>query len=143
MQPNDPIEILLVEDDRDDAELALSALGEHGLMNHVHVCSDGEEALDVLFKDSANGRPRPRVILLDLKLPRVDGIQVLERLKSNDHTRHIPVVMLTASKEAKDIEACYSRGVNSYVVKPVDFDQFRVVMQRIVNYWLRLNTSAS
>lgn len=139
MPQNEQIEILLVEDNPDDAELALRALGEFRSTMHVRVCTDGEEALELLFTGDPSKRALPRLILLDLKLPRLDGIQVLKRLKSDEHTRHIPVVMLTTSKEDRDIEACYMLGVNSYVVKPVDFDQFRIVMRRIGQYWLRLN----
>ena len=139
MAQNDQIEILLVEDNPDDAELALRALGDFRSTSHIHVCRDGEEALDLLLSGDAAARALPRVILLDLKLPRVDGIQVLDRLKSDELTRHIPVVVLTASKEDRDVEACYKRGVNSYVVKPIDFEQFRIAMRRIGHYWLRLN----
>jgi len=136
-------EILLVEDNPADAELALRALKKHNLANRVVHVSDGEEALDYIFARGAfsarsveNG---PKVILLDLKLPKVDGLEVLRVLKSDPRTRLFPVVVLTSSREEQDIIESYRLGVNSYIVKPVDFDQFLAAVKEIGWYWLLLN----
>ena len=134
---NQAVEILLVEDNPDDVELALAALSEHHLGNHIHVARDGAEALGFLF---GSGRPpAPRLILLDLKLPKVDGLEVLQRIKSEPQTRHIPVVVLTTSREERDVVQSYQLGVNSYIVKPVDFEQFTQAVKNLGLYWLLLN----
>lgn len=135
------VEILLVEDNPLDIKLAMHAFKSHNLVNHVHVVRDGEEALEFLFGTGryAGRVDAPKVILLDLKLPLVDGIEVLRRLKCDDCTRNIPVVVLTSSREEPDIQSCYQLGVNSYIVKPVDFDQFTVAVREIGMYWLMLN----
>ncbi|MBI3921708.1 MAG: response regulator [Armatimonadetes bacterium] len=137
------VEILLVEDNPDDAELAVRALKKNNLANHLFHVSDGEEALDFLFARGAfsertveNG---PKVIVLDLKLPKVDGLEVLRALKSDPRTRIIPVVVLTSSKEENDIVESYELGVNSYIVKPVDFDKFVVAVRDLGMYWVLLN----
>ena len=137
------VEILLVEDNSDDVELALHALRRGGLANHVEVVRDGEEALDFLFcrggyKHRSQAEP-PRVVLLDLKLPKADGLQVLKELKSNSHTKAIPVVILTASREEQDLVRSYQLGVNSYIQKPVDFDQFRQTVKELGLFWLVIN----
>ena len=122
------MEILLVEDSEEDAELAIRALKKHKLSNKLHRVSDGAEALDFLFREgtypgrSANGTPK--VILLDLKLPKIDGFEVLRRIRASASLRGIPVVVLTSSKEDSDLEQAYALGVNSYIVKPVQFDKF-------------------
>jgi two-component system response regulator len=139
-------EILLIEDDAADVELALHALRENKLVNHIQVLRDGEEALEYLFSPLgaarlASGRT-PKLILLDLKLPKVDGIEVLRRVKSDPLTKFIPVVILTSSKEERDLVRSYDLGVNSYIQKPVDFDQFRKLVIQVGLYWLVTNQPA-
>lgn len=139
----DPVEILLVEDNANDAELALYALRKHHIANHVEIVRDGAEALDYVFCTGAYTHRRiedvPKVILLDLKLPKVDGLEVLLRIKSDPHTRLIPVVVLTSSQEERDIVESYKLGVNSYIVKPVDFEQFVEAVRQLGLYWVLLN----
>lgn len=130
------VEILLVEDSVDDAELAIRALKKNNLANHLLHLEDGQEALDYLFNDSNN---MPRLILLDLKMPKVNGIEVLRKLKSDEKRKVIPVVMLTSSKEESDIVKSYKLGANAYIVKPVDFDQFVKAVSEIGLFWLVLN----
>ena len=141
--PDRDVELLLVEDNPQDVELTLTALKEHHLANRVHVVRDGAEALDFVFAAGAYAGRRldapPRGILLDLKLPKVSGLQVLERLKSDPRTRTIPVVVLTSSREEPDITPCYTLGVNSYIVKPVDFEQLIGAARQLGFYWLLLN----
>ena len=137
------VEILLVEDNPNDVELTLHALKENHLSNHIEVVRDGEEALEFIFGTGAyaarNMDNGPKVILLDLKLPKVDGLEVLQRLKSDARTRMIPVVVLTSSREERDIVESYKLGVNSYIVKPVDFEQFTEAVRNLGLYWLLLN----
>lgn len=137
------VEILLVEDNPNDVELTLHALRENNITNHIEVVRDGAEALDFIFNTGAYAnRPQdqhPKVILLDLKLPKVSGLEVLERVKSDPHTKTIPVVALTSSREEPDITRCYQLGVNSYIVKPVDFEQFTEAVRNLGLYWLLLN----
>jgi two-component system response regulator len=133
---NQAVEILLVEDNPDDAELAIRALRKSNLANHLLHLYDGEEALEFLFNEK-NGKPK--IVLLDLKMPKVDGIEVLRRLKANERTRSIPVVMLTSSKEDRDIIETYQLGVNAYIVKPVDFEQFGKAVTQLGMFWLVLN----
>jgi CheY-like chemotaxis protein len=137
------IEILLVEDNPSDAELTLHALTKYHVANRVKLVIDGAEALDFLFRTGAYaGRDAtavPKVILLDLKLPKIDGLEVLRRIKSNDRTRNIPVVVLTSSREDRDLNEAYRLGVNSYIVKPVDFKQFTEAVHQLGLYWLLLN----
>lgn len=140
--PNEHVEILLVEDNADDVELALHALRRGSLANHIEVVRDGEQALDFLFgRGEYAGRSYapPRLVLLDLKLPKVDGMQVLKQLKGNPATRAIPVVILTGSREEQDLVNSYQLGVNSYIQKPVDFEQFRKTVKDAGLYWLVVN----
>jgi two-component system response regulator len=138
-----PVEILLVEDNPYDVELSLLAFKQHNLANHIHVVRDGAEALDFLFGTGAYAgrdlQDSPKIILLDLKLPKVDGLEVLKRIKSDARTQSIPVVILTSSREDRDIIDSYKFGVNSYIVKPVDFEQFTQAVQQLGFYWLLLN----
>lgn len=139
------LEILLVEDDPADAELALHALRAEKLANHIELARDGEEALDFLFcrgqySRRSFARP-PRMVLLDLKLPKVDGMEVLREIKADPRTKAIPVVILTSSREETDVTNGYRLGVNSYIQKPVDFDQFRRVVKEAGLYWLVVNQS--
>ena len=134
--------ILLVEDDPRDVELTLTALDDYKLANEVVVCRDGQEALDYLFargKFSDRANENPAVILLDLKLPKVDGLEVLEQIKSDERLRLIPVVMLTSSHEEKDMMRSYKLGVNAYVVKPVDFHEFINAVKELGVFWAVIN----
>ena len=137
------VEILLVEDDPEDVQLTLHALHNEKLVNRVQVVRDGEEALDFLFHQGRySNRERnchPRLILLDIKLPKVDGLEVLRQVKSDPRTRAIPVVILTASREEKDMVNGYHMGVNGYIQKSVDFDRFRDVVKQLGLYWLVVN----
>lgn len=136
------VDILLVEDSAEDLELALRALRKARLTNNIEVARDGEEALNFLFGEGPYvGRKLalPKLILLDLKLPKVSGLQVLERLKNDERTQTIPVVVLTSSKEQSDLVESYRLGVNSFVVKPVNFDGFLEAVQKLASYWLQLN----
>ena len=139
----DAVEILLVEDNPNDAELALYALNKNRVANHIEVVRDGAEALDYLFCVGAYAHRRiengPKVVLLDLKLPKVDGLDVLRRIKADPRTRLIPVVVLTSSREERDIVESYQLGVNSYIVKPVDFEQFTEAVRQLGLYWMLLN----
>jgi two-component system response regulator len=137
------MEILLVEDNPDDVRLTLHALQKDHLLNKIHVVRDGAEALEFLFCTDRFAHRRtenpPKLILLDLKLPFVDGIEVLRRLKADPATQNIPVVIMTSSREECDLVESYKLGVNSYIVKPVDFEQFGDVVRRLGYYWLLLN----
>lgn len=137
------VEILLVEDSLADVKLALHAFRTHNLANHIQVARDGAEALEFLFCTDRYAQRRiengPKLILLDLKLPLVSGIEVLRRIKADPRTQRLPVVVMTSSKEEPDIAECYRLGVNSYIVKPVDFDQFTEAVRQLGCYWLLLN----
>ncbi len=137
------VEILMVEDNQQDLDLALRALRKAKLANRVHVTRDGEEALQFIFCEGPHAGRKvedgPKVILLDLKLPKVDGLEVLKRIKSDLRTKLIPVVVLTSSKEQSDVVESYQLGVNSYIVKPVNFEQFSEAVQKLGMYWLLLN----
>jgi two-component system, response regulator len=143
MNKPDEVEILLVEDNPSDAELALRALKKNHLANNIVVVTDGEEALDFIFARGAFSHRQvengPKVILLDLKLPKVDGLEVLRAVKGDPRTKVIPVVVLTSSREERDIVESYRLGVNSYIVKPVDFDKFVAAVRDLGLYWLLLN----
>jgi len=140
---NTDVEIILIEDNPDDAELTIRALRKSNLINRIVHLKDGAEALDFLFGTGAyegrNIHLKPKVILLDLKMPKVDGLQVLRKIKSNDITKSIPVVVLTSSQEDPDVRECYELGVNSYIVKPVAFDKFSKAISELGVYWLLLN----
>ena len=141
--PQISLEILLIEDNLNDAELSLYALRKFKIANHIHHARDGAEALDYIFGSETDGSKspvqNPRLILLDLKLPKVDGLEVLRKLKANETTRTIPVVVLTSSREERDIIESYNLGVNSYIVKPIDFEQFTEAVRDVGLYWLLLN----
>jgi two-component system, response regulator len=147
MNTTDEVEILLVEDNPRDAELAQRTLQKRNLANKLLWVKDGAEALEFIFGAGADGGPngsgkvchRPKVILLDLKLPKVEGLEVLRQLKANEQTRTIPVVVLTSSVQEQDIVRSYHLGVNSYVVKPVNFDNFSEAVAQLGMYWLLLN----
>jgi two-component system response regulator len=140
------VEILLVEDNPNDAQLTLHALKRHRLANHLHVVRDGAEALEFLFATGPYAERKradsPKLVMLDLKLPRVDGIEVLRVIRANPRTRTIPVVVLTSSREERDIAETYDLGANSYIVKPVDFEQFTEAVRQLGLYWLLLNQGA-
>jgi two-component system, response regulator len=143
MSENKVIEILLVEDNQDDLDMTLRSLRKANLANHIQIARDGAEALEFIFCQGAHaGRKiehRPKVVLLDLKLPKIDGMEVLKRVKGDPRTKMIPIVMLTSSKEQKDVIESYHLGVNSYIVKPVDFEGFATAVQELGMYWLLLN----
>jgi two-component system response regulator len=140
---SEPMDILLVEDNPEDAELMLRALNRHNLANRVMVIEDGAEALDLIFCRGAyhdrSRVQRPKVILLDLKLPKVDGLEVLQTIKGDERTKSIPVVVVTSSREDPDLRKAYALGVNSYVVKPVEFEAFSEAMSHLGLYWLLVN----
>lgn len=134
----DAIELLLVEDNPADMELTLHGLEKHNLANHIKLVRDGAQALEFLFVTGA-GESRPKVILLDLKLPKVNGLEVPGKIKADPRTKTIPVVVPTSSREDQDLFVCYELGVNSYIVKPVDFAQFTEVVRQLGLYWLLFN----
>ena len=143
METSNGVEILLVEDNPRDAELTIRALRKRNLANHLVHVKDGQEALDWLFGTGLyagrNINHTPKIILLDLKLPKVDGIEVLRKVRADERTRLMPVVMLTSSREEQDVVQSYSLGVNSYIVKPVDFDNFSSAVAEAGHYWLLIN----
>ena len=143
MSTTNIVEILIVEDSPQDLELIMRALRKANITNHIHVAQDGVEALEFIFCEGPHaGRAIhdvPNVILLDLKLPKVDGLEVLKRIKADPRTRTIPVAVLTSSKEQRDVVESYQLGVNSYIVKPVNFDGFMAAVQELGMYWLLLN----
>jgi two-component system, response regulator len=143
MSNGDSVDILLVEDNQADVELTLRALRKAKLANPIHVVTDGAEALDYLFgtgEEAEKSQPHhPRVVILDLKLPKVSGLEVLRRIKADPATRTIPVVVLSSSREAPDVKEAYALGANSYIVKPVDFEKFVEAVGTLGMYWLLLN----
>lgn len=145
MSHAEEVEILLVEDNPNDGELTLRALKKNNLANNIHWVKDGAEALDFLYCTGAYvdriGYTMPKVVLLDLKLPKVDGMQVLSKIKADERTKLIPVVILTSSREEPDLMEGYKLGVNSYVVKPVEFDSFVKAVSNLGLYWLLINKS--
>ncbi len=141
---NEEIEIVIVEDDPNDAELITRVLKKHNLANKLILLKDGVEALDFLFAEGSYAKRidvSPKVILLDLKLPKLNGIEVLQRIKNNDRTKNIPVVVLTSSREDRDLRDAYDLGVNSYVTKPINFEEFAKAVAELGLYWLMLNKS--
>ena len=135
------VEILLIEDNPYEAELAIRTLKKSNLTNNLHHIDDGAEALDFIFEQgryAGTGRSNPKLILLDIKLPKVDGIEILKQLKANEKTKTIPVVILTSSKESQDIKACYELGANTYIQKPVDFDGLIAATKRLKEYWFEI-----
>ena len=144
---NEEIEIVLVEDNPDDAELTIRALKKGNITNNLIHLTDGAEALDFIFctgkfSDRSNNI-KPKLILLDLNMPKVNGIEVLQRLKSDEHTKTIPVVVLTSSREDPDVQTCYKLGVNSYIVKPVGFANFTKAVSEVGLYWVLQNHPVS
>lgn len=137
MKLNSEVEILLVEDNESDAELITRVLRKHHLANNIVLLKDGVEALE--FLSGENTKKAPQVVLLDIKLPKLDGIEVLRRMKSDNRTKDIPVVILTSSNQDRDIQAAYELGVNSYVTKPIKFDEFAKVVSELGLYWMMLN----
>ena len=140
---DDQVEILLVEDDPEDLDLTLRALTDAHIGNRIRVARDGEEALDLLFGQGGHKERepnwRPRLVLLDLKLPKVNGLEVLEQIRRDPRTSTLPVVILTSSRQGPDLEQAYRLGVNSYIQKPVDFEQFQSTVKHIGYYWLLIN----
>ena len=143
MEDFNAVEILIVEDNPQDAELTIRAIRKHKLSNNIYIAEDGEEALDFIFckgkYSNRNFENPPKVIFLDLKLPKVNGLEVLQKIKLNPLTKCLPVVMITSSREDPDIKKAYELGVNSYVVKPVNFDDFLNAMSHTGLYWLLVN----
>lgn len=142
MNELEEVEILLVEDNAEDAEMTLRALRKHNLANKVHWVKDGAEALEYLFRSgpyAERASRQPRLVLLDIKMPKVDGIEVLRRLKGHADTRTIPVVVMTSSNEERDVIESYRLGVNSYIVKPVQFEAFLDTVAKIGLYWVITN----
>ena len=137
MVNNIPVEVLLIEDNPEDAELTIRVLKKHNLANNLVHLQDGEAALDFLFAEGSNNIPR--LILLDLKMPKVDGIEVLSKIKNDEQKKLIPVVVLTSSKEERDVIESYKLGVNAYVVKPVEFEKFVEAVAKLGLFWLLLN----
>jgi two-component system response regulator len=146
MNQSKAAEILLIEDNLEDLELTQRALRKANLTNQIHIARDGAEALEFLFCEGTHATRKiedgPKLILLDLKLPKLDGLQVLKRIKGDPRTRTIPVVVLTSSKEQSDVVESYHLGVNSYIVKPLNFERFAAAVRDIGMYWLLLNQSA-
>lgn len=138
-QFNQEIEVLLIEDDPNDAEMIIRTLRKNSLDNNLKHVEDGALAIDVLQKIKKNGGSYPKLIILDLSMPRVNGAEVLAVLKKDELTKGIPVVVLTSSMEDKDLKRCYELGVNSYILKPVDFSEFSETIKNLGRYWLQLN----
>ena len=143
----EPIDILLIEDNASDAELTVHAFQKHSRSRRIHVVRDGAAALDFFHCTGTyagrSGQDLPKLILLDLKLPLVDGHYVLRQIRTNPTIRHVPIVVLTSSREARDIYQCYQLGISSYIVKPVNFDEFTDAAKVIAKYWLELNQPLS
>jgi len=143
MNDTGEIEILLVEDNPDDIDMTLRALRKANIVNHIKIARDGQEALEFIFGEDTQAAHNldevPKLILLDLKLPRIDGFEVLKRIKGNPRTKRVPIVVLTSSREQQDVVETYQLGVNSYIVKPVNFESFVDAVGKLGMYWLLLN----
>jgi two-component system response regulator len=143
MKEYDATEVLLVEDNPNDVEMTLRALKKNNIVNNIHVVTDGEEALQYFFATGKYSNRdinlAPKLVILDLKLPKVDGLEILRRVKADDRTKTIPIVILTSSKEESDVIAGYKLGANSFIVKPVDFTKFTETVKELGMYWLLLN----
>ncbi len=141
MVPIEPTNILLVEDDPLDVELIILALESYNFVNHIDVVDDGEKALHYLIgrKEQPPTNPLPKLVLLDLKLPKISGFKVLEAIRAHPRTQNLVVVVMTSSQEDKDLKSCYKLGVNSYIVKPLDFTEFTEVARQMGFYWMMLN----
>jgi two-component system, response regulator len=143
MDKSSEVEILLIEDNMNDAEMTIRALKKNNIANNLFHLKDGAQALDFLFGtgqfEGRDTNRKPKLILLDLKMPKVDGIEVLSKIKCDERTKLIPVVVLTSSKEHPDVQECYRLGVNSYIVKPVEFDSFLKIVSDLGLYWMLLN----
>ena len=137
MTPNDFVEILLVEDNPLDAELTIRAFKKRNLANHLHHVVDGEQAVQFFLQNP--GRPNPKVVLLDIKLPKLSGLEVLQQLREHEQTKNLPVVILTSSAEDSDLERAYALGANSYIVKPVNFENFAEAVGQLGMYWVLFN----
>ena len=141
----EPVKVLLIEDNDDHAELVIRQMSDHRIANHVTRLADGQAALDYLFRkgeyEDPKTSPRPHVILLDLRLPKVDGLEVLRELKNSEELREIPVVVLTTSEGERDVAKAYINHANSYIVKPVDYEKFRYLMDDLGFYWMSWNTT--
>ncbi len=135
---NHCVEVLLIDDNMEDAELTRRELKKHNMANHIVHLKNGKEALDFIFAVENLNNP-PKVVLLDIQMPKINGIQVLQKIKGDTRTRSLPVVMLTSSKESPDITTCYNLGANSYIVKPVNFEGFATAIKSLGFYWLLLN----
>lgn len=142
MDTSRPKIILLVEDNPDDEALTLRALKKNNILNEVIVVHDGQQAIDYFFGENATANPVPAVVLLDLKLPKIDGLEVLRRMRADELTKLVPIVILTSSREEQDIVSGYRHGANSYIRKPVDFSQFMEAIRQLGLYWLVLNEPA-
>lgn len=136
---NNAVEIVIVEDDPGDAELLMRVFRKHNVANKIVLLKDGAEAMDFFFPQTKPYEPTPRIIILDLKLPKVNGIEVLKRLKTDETTKATPVIVLTSSREERDLKDSYNSGVNSYVTKPIKFDEFAKVVSELEMYWLLTN----
>lgn len=142
MKKNEAVEIILIEDSPSDAEMTIRALGKINLAHNLVHLEDGAEAIDFIFAQGAYSESvykNPKVVILDLNMPKINGIDVLQKIRSDERTKKIPVVVLTSSKEDSDVKKCYAMGVNSYIVKPVEFQEFTQTIMDMGHYWLQLN----
>ncbi|HBG28140.1 MAG: two-component system response regulator [Planctomycetes bacterium GWF2_41_51] len=139
MNVNPELEIVIVEDNPNDAELLMRIFKKHNMVNNIVLLKDGEEAMDYFFGENGAVQVKPRVVILDLKLPKVNGIEILRKFKSDQRTKETPVVILTSSREEKDLKDAYSAGVNSYVIKPIKFADFAKVVSDLQLYWMLMN----
>lgn len=139
MQVNPAVEIVIVEDNPNDAELLLRVFKKHNMVNNIVLLKDGEEAINYFFSNQNDKNIKPRIVILDLKLPKVNGIEILRKFKTDIRTKETPVVVLTSSKEDRDLKDAYNAGVNSYVIKPIKFADFAKVVSDLQLYWVLMN----